>query len=186
MYALVNTTNPLNGESSQTIFLFNGNSQFYDKNGIGYAPSYLQTWTAQEKKDRGIYEVVYGTTADDRFYNIVENPPTFANDTVTVTYTCTAKELEDGPTDEITGRSTPGLKTVWIKNVKTSANLMLSNTDWAIVRKIERDIDIPANIVSYRASVVAESNRLETAILGASDVEELISAVKSANWPAQE
>lgn len=183
MYALVKAiTNPLTGEPGTSITLFAGNTQFQDKDGVGYTPAYLQNWTATEKKDRGIYEVVYGTYPDGRFYNIVENAPTFENDIVSVTFTSTAKDLEDGEADEATGRSNAGLKTQYINQYKQTANSMLASTDWMVVRKLERNIDIPAEVATKRAAVVAEADRLETAISAVTTVEELITVVESANF----
>ena len=183
MYALVKSiTNPVTQELQTSITLFTGNTQFQDKDGIGYAPSYLQKWTATEKKDHGIYEVVYGTRSDDRFYNIVENTPTFAEDQVTVTFTSTPKELEDGPVDETTGRAVSGLKTQYVNQYKQTANSMLSSTDWMVIRKLERNIDIPAETATKRADVMTEANRLETAIAAAKNVQELIAVVESANF----
>ena len=54
-----------------------------------------------------------------------------------------------------------------------------------VIRKMERDIDIPTDTATFRASVITESNRLETAINAATTVEELITAVQSANWPQE-
>jgi hypothetical protein len=176
MYALV--------KDNEVVKLFTGTTQFEDKDGIGYAPSYLQQWNSTEKKDRGIYEVVYGSAADGAFYTVVENAPTFEDDVVTVTYTSTAKDLEDGEVNEVTGKAAPGLKTRHIEQFKQAANSMLASTDWMVVRKIEREIDIPAEVASKRAAIVAEANRLETAIAAATSVEQLISAVESANFSA--
>jgi hypothetical protein len=173
MYALV--------KDNEVVKLFTGTTQFEDKDGIGYAPSYLQQWTSNEKKDRGIYEVVYGSSSDGRFYNIVENAPTFADDQVKVTFTSTSKDLEDGEFDEVTGRSA-GLKTQYINQYKQTANSMLASTDWMVVRKLERDIDIPAEVATQRAAVVAEADRLETAISAVTTVEELITVIQSANF----
>jgi hypothetical protein len=174
MYALV--------KDNAVVKLFTGTTQFEDKDGIGYAPSYLQQWTTAEKKDHGIYEVVYGAGADGRFYNVVENEATFANDIVTVTFTSTSKELEDGPVSEITGKAAPGLKTQWINQFKQTANSMLNPTDWMVVRKIERNVDIAEATAVSRAAIVAEADRLETAIAAVTTVEELIEAVNSANF----
>jgi hypothetical protein len=183
MYALVKQVeNPVTKEMQDAITLFTGVAQFQDKDGIGYAPSYLQKWTATEKKDRGIYEVVYGTRSNDRFYNIVENAPTFADDQVTVTFTSTAKDLEDGEVDETTGRATPGLKTQYINQYKQTANSMLASTDWMVVRKIERNVDIPAETAAKRLALVTEADRLETALSAVTTVEELIAVVESANF----
>ena len=55
-----------------------------------------------------------------------------------------------------------------------------------LVRKIERDVDIPAATTTYRAAIVAEANRLETVINAATTVEGLITAVESANFPSAE
>lgn len=175
MYALV--------KDNQVVKLFTGTTQFEDKDGIGYAPSYLQQWSSTEKTNRGIYEVVYGNSNDSRFYNIVENLPTFENSIVTVTYTSTAKELNDSASlNEDGSPEQTGLKTQWIKQFKTTANSMLATTDWMVVRKIERSIDIPADVVAKRAAIVAESDRLETAISAVTTVEQLISVVESANF----
>jgi hypothetical protein len=183
MYALVKQVeNPVTKEMQDAITLFSGVAQFQDKDGIGYTPTYLQQWTAAEKKDHGIYEVVYQTRPDDRFYNIVENAPTFADDQVTVTFTSTAKDLEDGEVDEATGRSAAGLKTQYINQYKQTVNTTLSSTDWMVVRKLERNIDIPAETSAKRAAVIAEANRLETAIAAVTTVEELIAVVESANF----
>jgi hypothetical protein len=184
MYALVKQVeNPVTKEIQDVITLFTGVSQFQDKDGIGYAPSYLRQWTATEKKDHGIYEVVYGTYPDGRFYNIAENAPTFENDIVSVTFTSTSKDLEDGETDEATGRFAAGLKTQYINQYKQAANSMLASTDWMIVRKLERDIDVPSEMAAKRAAVVAEADRLETVITAVTTVEELIAAVNSAEFP---
>ena len=94
----------------------------------------------------------------------------------------TAKDLEDGEADEATGRAAPGLKTQYINQYKQTANSMLASTDWMVVRKIERNIDIPAETATKRAAIVAEADRLETAIAAVTTVEQLIAVVESANF----
>ena len=79
-----------------------------------------------------------------------------------------------------------GLKSQWIANFKDTANKLLAQSDWMLVRKLERNVDIPAKTTTYRAAVVAESNRLETAISAATTVQQLITAVESASWPTAE
>ena len=77
---------------------------------------------------------------------------------------------------------TKGLKSQWIAQVKDTAGKMLAQTDWMVVRKAERGIDIPADAAVKRAAIVAECARLETAIAGCADVPALISVVGSQNW----
>ena len=80
---------------------------------------------------------------------------------------------------------TKGLKSIKVAQVKSTTNSLLARTDWMVIRKMERDIDIPTDTATFRASVITESNRLETAINAATTVEELITAVQSANWPQE-
>ena len=47
---------------------------------------------------------------------------------------------------------------------------------------MEREVAIPADVVTERAHVVAESERLETAIAEAADVEALIAVMNKQNW----
>ena len=77
---------------------------------------------------------------------------------------------------------TKGLKTNWIAQVKDTAGKMLALTDWMIIRKAERGIDIPEATVTVRAAIVAEAERLETAIGASEDVEALIKVVGNQNW----
>jgi hypothetical protein len=68
---------------------------------------------------------------------------------------------------------TKGLKSIHIAQVKQTANSILAQTDWMVIRKAERNVDIPADTVAYRASVVAKATELETAISAVTTVEAL-------------
>ena len=78
---------------------------------------------------------------------------------------------------------TKGLKSQWTSQVKTTAGSMLAQTDWMVVRKAERNIDVPTAVAAKRAAIVAECDRLEADITGCADVEALITVVGSQNWP---
>jgi hypothetical protein len=78
---------------------------------------------------------------------------------------------------------TKGLKSQWIAQVKDTAGKMLAQTDWMVIRKAERDVAIPESVVTTRAAIIAEADRLETAIAGCADVEALIAVVGSQDWP---
>lgn len=64
-----------------------------------------------------------------------------------------------------------------------TANKMLAQTDWMVIRKAERGVDIPADIVAKRAAIVDECTKVETAIIGCANVEELIDVVMNQKWP---
>jgi len=74
------------------------------------------------------------------------------------------KQLDDIGPDPITGITTTGLKTLHINQTKQTANTLLAPTDWYVVRKFERDVDVPVGIASYRASVISISAERETLI----------------------
>lgn len=186
MFALVKNetvTNPQTQETTdvEIIKLFAPYTIWEDKNGIQYSPDSLLSLTVDQKQDLGIYDVAYAVRPDDRFYNIIEEAATFdqVEKIVKISFTSTDKQLEDDGDSK-------GLKTQWIKQFKANANSMLASSDWMLVRKIERDVDIPAETTAYRAAVVAEANRLETVITAATTIEGLITAVKSANFPSAE
>jgi len=95
-------------------------------------------------------------------------------------YNPATEEMED-TTEQVV---TKGLKSQWTAQVKQTAGSMLAQTDWMVVRKAERNVDIPATVVTKRAAIVAECDRLETAIAACTTVEALIAVVGNQGWPA--
>ena len=132
----------------------------------------------QELESHGIIEVREGEKKDDRFYWVTPANPAIqmVSGMPTRVYVNTAKELEDvtetpeGQEDEVT---TKGLKSQWVEQVKANANSELAATDWYVVRKAERDVAIPQEIVNARAAIVAACTAKEAAITAATTVDEL-------------
>ena len=79
---------------------------------------------------------------------------------------------------------TKGLKSNMISQVKSTAGSMLAQTDWMVIRKAERSVEIAEDAVAERAAIVAEANRLETAITACLDVEALIDVMNTQDWEA--
>ena len=174
-----------------------------------YSARFIRNATEAERKSVGVYEVIQGTQQDQRFYWV--SGPSYrvneTNQTVEATYTATPKALEDkeevdaqgnpmyvqvldksDPANPVMVNSTErlvtkGLKSQYVAQTKQSAGLLLAATDWMVIRKAERNVDIPAATQTYRAGVVAECARLEAAISGAASVEALIAVVNAQNWP---
>jgi len=156
------------------MFLLNGNrlaegTSFYDANGVQYGSGWLNQATEEQKLAIGITWVADAVRADDRFYwdGNINNPKALAD----VTETVDGKEYV-----------TKGLKSNFIAQTKQTAGSLLANTDWYVVRKAERNVDIPANVVTKRAAIVTEADRLETAITNAANVEALIEVLNAQNW----
>ena len=153
------------------MFLLNGQrlqegTVFQDADGIMYPPNWLNQSTEEQKEAIGITWVPDPVRADDRFYwdGDINNP----------------KVLEDKA--EENGSVTKGLKSVFIAQIKDTAGKLLAQTDWTIIRKAERNIDVPLEIADKRAATIAEANRLESAIIATTNVEELIEVLNSQHW----
>jgi len=145
----------------------------FELDGVKYASSWLRYSTQAEKDALGIVETPKLPEYDANFYTS-DGTPKNLEDTSSVFVNETGEEIED---------SRIGLKTEWINKVNYNRNQLLQNTDWYIVRKYERDVDVPAEVEAYRAAVHAEGARLEEAILAATTVEELKEVVTHQNWP---
>ena len=104
---------------------------------------------------------------DDRYYWVTANE--------NGSYTATPKELEDKTETAEDGKTyiTKGLKSNHIAQVKQNTNLTLAQTDWYVIRKVERNVDIPADVATYRAAVVAWATATEASITAVTTVEEL-------------
>ena len=144
------------------------------------------SWSKAQLEANGIYEVVYNNTnlKDNRFYINGAESFTFANDTVTASYTAAVgKALDDVNEVDENGNAlldndgnqvvTSGLKSNEKNQIKARAAGLLQSTDWYVVRHAESATAIPANVSTYRTAVRTKSNEIETAIDGAATVEAL-------------
>lgn len=180
------------------MFLLNGKSLPLDTpfqiDGTSFPANWLRLTSIEEKNAVGITEVSDEVIDyDSRFYWGVDNPKLLndreeSDEQGNPLYEKVLGEVDGQPAmvDSNKRLVTKGLKSQWIAQVKQTAGALLSATDWMVIRKAERDVAIPADTVTYRAAVVAEANRLETAIAGAADVPALIAVVNAQGWPVNE
>jgi hypothetical protein len=151
--------------------------------------------------EQGALEVVEGEQKDQRFYWVTFDSYQVSNGVVTRTYVNTPKALEDklevkkdntplyvqvfdatvgehgAMVDTTEQVVTKGLKSQWIAQNKASANSQLASTDWMVIRKAERDVAIPSDVVTARAAIIAECTAKEAAIAACSTIEALINVV---------
>lgn len=144
----------------KNMFLLNGNrlpegTAFTDANGNQYPANWLNLTTEEEKNAVGITWVADQVRADDRFYwdGDVNNP----------------KDLVE-------------LKSNHVAQIKDTAGKLLSQTDWVIIRKAERAVEVPAEVALKRTQIVTEANRLEVDINASTTVEALIEVLNTQNW----
>jgi hypothetical protein len=166
------------------------NSQFLTENNI-------QDVVEAERKDRLYYYVTQGDVV------LVDGVPTqqYTNTAMAVEdvdavdsdgnpiyvqeYDASANGGEGAMVDTSVQMITRGLKYTFKNRIKDQANSALANTDWMVIRKAERSVEIPAATVTYRAAVITEYDRLKAAITGAADVDALAVVMGAQNWPAE-
>ena len=158
--------------------------------GTSYPANWLRLTSLAEKNTVGITEVAdVTTTYDDRFFWGVDNPKLLNDREESDTdgnpmYVKVLGVVDGKPAmvDSTERLVTKGLKSNWTAQVKDTANKLLAQTDWMVIRKVERDVAIPTATATYRAGVITECSRLVSAIAGCADVPALITVVTNQNW----
>ena len=134
--------------------------------------------------EQGALEIVEGEQKDQRFYWVTFSHYEVQADKVVRTYTNTPKALDDvtetpeGQTEPVT---TQGLKSQYIAQARQAANTQLAQTDWVVVRKAERGVEIPADVAASRAAILAECDRVIAGVSAAATVDELMAVVSPVN-----
>ena len=170
------------------------------------------TANADFKTAEGVKDIVQGERKDQKYYYVTQGDIALVDGVPTQQYTNTAKRLVDEDAKDDDGKQlyvqvwdadydngagkdkgkmvdssekliNQGLKTPMTFQVKDTANKLLAKTDWMVIRKAERDVAIPSATATYRAAVITECARLETAISNASDVDALATVMAGQNWP---
>ena len=136
-------------------------------------PANWHIWSASEKVAAGVVEIAEDTPPDSRLYHWGQNSDG--------TITSTAKSLAD--VNEVDGNGDPllddegnqlvtrGVKWNLKQEVKSQQGSLLSQTDWAIVRKADKGTAIPSNIQTWRDGIRTKATQMETAIDNAADTD---------------
>ena len=157
------------------------------------------------KTANGLQDVVLGEQKDRKYYWVTQGDITLVDGVATQGFTNTAMAIEDVDAVDSDGNQlyvqeydsdgvgsdtsekliTRGLKYTFKNRIKSQANSALAGTDWMVIRKAERSVEIPAATVTYRAAVITEYDRLKAAITGAADVDALAVVMGAQNWPVE-
>jgi len=172
------------------MFQLNGNPISIDSEQVIGGIRYPHLRDPVLRDQLGVVEVADPEQYDQRFYWGVGNPK-LLNDREEVdengnpmwVQVLGTVDGEPAMVDSSERLVTKGLKYQWISQTKQTAGSLLASSDWMVIRKAERNVDIPAETQTYRASVVAECDRLEAAITACATVEELITVVGAQDWP---
>jgi hypothetical protein len=128
-------------------------------NGLHFPANWLRLSSEEDKKAAGISWQPDPEPVDQRFYWDHGIP----------------KNLED-------------LKKQWIAQQKQTAGTLLASTDWYITRQFETSLDVPAEILDYRAEVRRVSGEREVQIAACKSVGDLAELVTNGGleeWPQQ-
>jgi len=155
----------------------------FTHNDIQYPANWIRLATEEDKSAIGMTWEADAVRADDRFYwdGNINNPKALEDKLevdqdgnpmfVKVLGTVDGKRAMVDSTERLV---TKGLKSNFISQIKYTAGTILAQTDWMVIRKAERNVDIPTAVATYRASVVTKATELETSITAVTTVEQLI------------
>ena len=148
-----------------------------DVNGVRH-PKNWNIWSDDHKASMNITEVILDARPDGKFYNWIDKGLGGVSN-------ITARNLDDtGSGNELV----LGLKSKEKIKVKATQSSLLTQTDWAVIRKVDTDVDVPANIATWRAAIRTKATAIEDAIDAVADIEALIALLLSDtfNWPKLE
>jgi len=125
---------------------------------LQYPATWLRTSSPEEKEAIGIIEIAEKIRPDDRFYWV---------------------DAENNGVPKDIG----SLQAQWTQQIDQTAYSMLQPTDWYVVRKMEANVAIPAEVSGLRSNVRAYANTAKASISNVTVVDDLISVVTTLNWP---
>ena len=184
MYAIV--------ENKKVIQTFK-NPRKLIRNDVRYSTKIYSLWSLDEKKAIGLYEVEQDNSKkkNEEYYINTNQTITYKTigDKVVASYgVATAKSLIDPvytsqdktdgiiPSGKDVGDATgqKGLKTIKKEKINNECAYLLSSSDWRVVKAKETETEMDSDWKTWRASVRAKCNSMQTQIDNASNVDALI------------
>ena len=153
-------------------WLYNGRTlkvgkSWTDDNGYKHPYNWATAWSDEDKTQLGVTWQDDPDTSYDNIFYWAKDVERSLDDINVVD--------EDGNAviDPITGvqQVQLGLKSQWIERTKSTANGLLTASDWYVVRNAEKSTAIPTEISTYRDAVRTATGTIETAINGCADLD---------------
>jgi len=147
----------------------------FTHNDIQYPANWIRLASEADRSAIGLVWEADPVRADDRFYwsGDINNPKALndkeeSDENGNPMYVKVLGVVDGKPAmvDSTERLVTKGLKSNFISQVKTTA---------MVIRKAERNVDIPSSVATYRASVVTKATELEASISAVTTVEQLAS-----------
>jgi len=136
-----------------------------DENGVTH-PASWHTYSAAQKAALGITEIVQQEQPDSRLYHWAYNEDGSVSSTAKPLADVHEVNDDGSPMLDSDGNQvvTLGVKSVLIAEVKAQQGSLLAQSDWAIVRKADTGIDVPAAIQQWRNEIRLAASVMEDAI----------------------
>ena len=119
-------------------------------------PANWHLWGSEDRKKWAVTEITEDRKPDSRLYTWVMDSDG--------KITSTAKALDDSG-------DVLGVKSILKNVIKDQQGSLLSQSDWAIIRKADKGTAIPSNIQTWRDAIRAKATEMENAINSASDTD---------------
>lgn len=141
------------------------------KIGDKYIAGGAKNLSDEELKDLGIYDVVKPSfdkeiqTKGGLYFDADNEIVTYDVTNIDFSQDVDILDDEGEPTGETEKRyKIADIKADKIAEIKSKAGEMLKPTDWQVIRKVERDIDIDTDVATERAGILTEADRLEAEV----------------------
>jgi hypothetical protein len=136
-----------------------------DQTGVTH-PASWHTYSAAQKAALGITEIVQQPHPDSRLYTWSYNEDGSVSSTAKPLADVHEVNDDGSPMLDSDGNQvvTLGVKSALIAEVKAQQGSLLAQTDWAIVRKADTGIDVPAAIQQWRNEIRLAASLMEDAI----------------------
>ena len=149
-------------------------SSWKNDSGVRH-PSNWHIWTDSEKTAAGLKEIVLESPPNSTLYNWNHDSDGKIIKTARKLDDENAKDSDGKLIKDIDGNQVinHGVKWILKQEVAKQQYTLLSQTDWAIIRKSDKGTAVPSNIQTWRDAVRTKATEMETAIDNAADTDAL-------------
>ena len=142
---------------------------------IQRSPSWNK-WSADKKALMGIVEIVPERPPDSRLYIWSQNSDGTINKTAKSLDDVNTVDRDGNPVLDEDGKQhvTKGVKSSLKEVVNSQQGSLLIQTDWMYIRKVDKSVEIPVHIQSWRDSIRVRGDAMKAAIDAALTTEEML------------
>ena len=156
-----------------------------DKSGFKHPYNWSSSWSSDDLTKWGVViEDDLDTSFDNRFYHgyKVDGDGNETDELIPRSLDDVQEKDSDGNNlKDADGNNVIaiGLKNYWIAQKKAEASVLLSKTDWYVVRNAEKTTAIPSAVTTERDSIRTACAGVETKITNAADLDAFIALFPS-------